>query len=86
MGGGLPGPSKGGKCLYMFEVLCKGDFASLPSFTCIFNHLFIELWIYFTLWMIIQSYLMYIVAQVVLAISNSFRVVFPFLKKAIFHL
>ena len=67
----------------MFEVLCKGDFASLPSFTCIFNHLFIWLWIYFTLWMIIQCYLIYVVAQVVLAIGNSFRLApgFPFFFK-----
>lgn len=79
VGGGLPGPSKG-ESVCMFEVLCKGDFASLPSFTCIFNHLFIWLWIYFTLWMIIQCYLIYVVAQVVLAIGNSFRLApgFPF--------
>ena len=52
----------------LFRILLNGRFVSSPTFIIIFNHLFISAWThgYFILWVIIQHYFTYFIAQIVL--------------------
>jgi len=57
----------------LFRIPLHGRFVSSPTFIIIFNHLFISAWThgYFILWVIIQHYFTYFIAQFVLALVIS---------------
>ena len=60
----------------LFKILLHGTFVSSPTFINLFNHLFIPVWThgYFILWVIIQHYFTYCVAQIVPAsVISSFQ-------------
>ena len=54
----------------LFRIPLHGRFVSSPTFIIVFNHLFISAWThgYFILWVIIQHYFTYFIAQFVLAL------------------
>lgn len=77
-----------GENIYIYLRFCVRESLPLCLHLFVYSTIYLyKLWIYFILWMIIQCYLIYIVAQVVLAIGSCFSwaCVFPFLK-VIFHL